>query len=176
MHLKRAGQAATILRQRRLEVLGEVDELDLRLRLEALRQDLAKVTRADWISDGACGLWRNCREHVARYGVLSVLDFYHTVGPLWAAAEAQFHWILSAQAWLFRARHDRCRRGAADLMDYLQRQADCNWRASEDRHVLVRVVTQLRRHLPHLDYPAFKAQVLSMDNGLDERVVSWLIQ
>lgn len=175
--LKRSGQATTVLRQRRLvAVLGDIDALAERLKLEALRQGLATAARAVWISDGARGLWRIYREHLAAYGVVGVLDFYHTVGQLWSAAEPHFHWLPSAQAWLAQARHDLRHGGATELMTYLQCQADCHWRAAEDRHLLARVAAFLRRHLAHLDYPAVKAEGMPLGSGFVESAVKWLIQ
>jgi hypothetical protein len=175
--VNRSGRTVTVLRQRRLvAVLGDIDQLAVRLKLEALRQGLATARQAVWISDGARGLWRVYREQLAPWGVVGVLDFYHTVGQLWTAAEPYFQWLPSAQAWLATARH-RLRHGhAADLMARLQAEADGYYRAAEGRHVLARVADYLRRHLAHLDYPAFKAQDLPIGSGFVESAVKWLVQ
>ena len=83
-----------------MAVLGDIDQLALRLKLEALRQGIATAPRAMWISDGARGLWRLYREHLAELGVIGVMDFYHTVGQIWTAAEAWYQYPPSARAWL----------------------------------------------------------------------------
>jgi len=173
----RSGRIVTALRQRRLvAVLGDIDRLARRLKLEALRQGLADACRAVWISDGARGLWRVYREHLAPYGVQGVLDFYHTVGQLWTAAEPWFHWLPSAQAWLAQARHRLRHGGAAELVVELQAEAQRYYRVPEDQHVLGRVAEFLRRHLTHLDYAAFKAAGLPIGSGFVESAVKWLIQ
>jgi hypothetical protein len=175
--LNRAGRPVTKLRQRRLvAVLGDIDALAQRLQLEALRQGLTSATRAVWISDGARGLWRVYRECLAPYGVVGILDFYHTVGQLWTAAEPWFHWLPSAQAWLQQARHGLRHGGAAELMTCLQAEADRCHRSAADRHVLARVANYLRTHLSHLDYPTFKSQGLPIGSGFVESAVKWLIQ
>jgi hypothetical protein len=175
--LTRAGRSVTVLRQRRLvAVLGDIDQLARRLKLEALRQGLATARQAVWISDGARGLWRVYRQQLAPHGVVGVLDFYHTVGQLWSAAEPFFHWLPSAHAWLATARHRLRHGGATELMSRLQAEADAAYRPAQDRHTLGRVAEYLRRHLAHLDYPDFKAAGLPIGSGFVESAVKWLIQ
>lgn len=173
----RAGQIVTSLRQRRLvAVLGDIDQLALRLKLEALRQGITTAPRAMWISDGARGLWRLYREHLAGLGVIGAMDFYHTVGQIWTAAEAWYQYQPSARQWLEKARH-RLRHGeVAHIINQLRQEADDNVRSDEQRHIMLRVANFLDNHSAHLDYPTLKADDLPIGSGFVESAVKWLIQ
>ena len=78
----------TRLQQRRLvALLGDIDDLQPWLRLEALRQGITTALHVVWISDGARGFWRlfqQCFAHCA----IGILDFYHATQHLWKAANA----------------------------------------------------------------------------------------
>lgn len=176
--LNRAGREVTRLRRRRLvAVLGDVDALARRLEHEALRQGLATAQRAVWISDGARGLWRIFHERFASHGVVGVLDFYHTVGQLWTAAETWYAtWLPTAHRWLDRSRH-RLRHGeVGDLIEFIRDAANDVYRSVEHSSILDRVANYLDRHRRHLDYPAFEAAGLPLGSGFVESAVKWLIQ
>lgn len=87
-HEKRTGEMVTRLHQRRLvAVLGGIDDLQPRLRLEALRQGMTTALQVVWISDGARVFWRlfqQCFSHCA----VGILDFYRAAQHLWKAASA----------------------------------------------------------------------------------------
>ena len=58
-HGTRTGKAVTRLHQRRLvAVWGNIEVLQQRLWLEALRQGIRSAPQVVWLSDGARGLWR----------------------------------------------------------------------------------------------------------------------
>lgn len=173
----RAGKTVTALRQRRLvAVLGDIDQLALRLKLEALRQGITTAPRAMWISDGARGLWRLYREHLAGLRVIGVMDFYHTVGQIWTAAETWYQYQPSARQWLEKARH-RLRKGeVAHIINQLRQEAADNVRSDEQRHIMLRVAQFLENHSAHLDYPTLKADDLPIGSGFVESAVKWLIQ
>jgi len=173
----RAGKTVTALRQRRLvAVLGDIDQLALRLKLEALRQGITTAPRAMWISDGARGLWRLYREHLAGLGVVGVMDFYHTVGQIWTAAEVWYQFQPSARQWLEKARH-RLRHGeVAHIINQLRQEANDSVRSDDQRHIMLRVATFLENHSPHLDYPTLKVDDLPIGSGFVESAVKWLIQ
>jgi len=58
-HRTRTGKVVARLHQRRLvAVLGDLEALQQRLWLEALRQGLKHASQVVWLSDGARGLWR----------------------------------------------------------------------------------------------------------------------
>jgi hypothetical protein len=57
-HRTRTGHLVTRLTQRRLvAVLGDLDALNPRLWLAALRQGIVQAPQAVWLSDGDRGLW-----------------------------------------------------------------------------------------------------------------------
>ncbi len=88
-HQTKTRETITRLHQRRLvAVLGDIDDLKLRLQLEALRQGITTAPQVVWISDGARGFWRLYRECFAPTGAVGILDFYHAVQHLWQAASA----------------------------------------------------------------------------------------
>jgi hypothetical protein len=174
----RVGQTRTTLRQRRLvAVLGDIDQLALRLKLEALRKGLTTAPRVVWVSDGARGLWRLYREELAGWGVVGVLDFYHTVGQLWTAAQAWYaQYLPSAHQWLALTRHD-LRHGQVDeIIDQLRDAAIAVPRSREHQHIMLRVAEFLDKHRAHLDYPTLKADALPIGSGFVESAVKWLIQ
>jgi hypothetical protein len=177
--VNRHGHTVTVLCQRRLvAVLGDVDALAARLKIEALRQGLACGTRAVWISDGARGLWRVYREQFAPLGVVGILDFYHTVGQIWEAAETWFwRYLPSAHQWLLaHARHQVRHGRVAEVIQAIQAAAADSFRTEEHRAVLERVTLFLDRHRRHLDYPSFKAEGMPLGSGFVESAVKWLIQ
>ena len=83
------GETITRLHRRRLvAVLGNIDDLQPRLQLEALRQGITTTAQVVWSSDRARGFWRLYQQCFAPKGALGVLDFYHAVQHLWQAAIA----------------------------------------------------------------------------------------
>jgi hypothetical protein len=176
--LNRTGLKVRVLHQRRLvAVLGDIDALSVRLRLEALRQGLTRAPRLVWVSDGARGLWRIYHEHLEPLGAIGVLDFYHTAGQLWTAAETwYFRRLPSAHAWFAQARH-KLRYGQAEaLVQTLRHIAEDAHRPKQHRPILHRVANYLDRHRTHLDYPTLKAAGLPIGSGFIESAVKWLIQ
>lgn len=176
--VNRHGHTVTVLCQRRLvAVLGDVDALAARLKLEALRQGLASGTRAVWISDGARGLWRVYHEQFAPLGVVGVLDFYHTVGQIWEAAEAWFwRYLPSAHQWLGQARHQLRHGQVADVIQAIRTAAAEGHRTVAHRAILERVAKYLDRHRLHLGYPSFREEGMPLGSGFVESAVKWLIQ
>ena len=176
--VNRVGHEVTRLRQRRLvAVLGTVDDLAVRLKLEALRQGLASAPKAVWISDGARGFWRIFNEQFAPSGVVGILDFYHTAGQLWTAAETwYFRYKPSAPVWFDRARHWLRHGDVAKVIAQIQSAADEVHRTPEHKHILIRVANYLVRHRLNLDYTTFKADGFPLGSGFVESAVKWLIQ
>ena len=172
----RHGRLVTRLVHRRLvAVLGDIDALADRLRLEALRQRAWDAPRLVWVSDGARGLWRLFDEVFASHAV-GILDFYHAAGQLWEAAEVTFGFRPSAQTWFHAARHN-LRHGQVDaIVACLQVEAKAFWRANDRRKVLRRVADYLDRHRAHLRFPDFKDMDLPLGSGFVESAVKWLVQ
>ncbi len=97
--------------------------------------------------------------------VVGVLDFYHTAGQLWTAAETwYFRYMPSAHLWFGAARHDI--RGAADAV----------YTSRKHRAILHRVANYLDRHRSRLDYQTFKADGYPRGGGFVESAVKWIIQ
>ena len=176
-HRTRTGQVVPRLQQRRLvAVLGDIDALQRRLWLEALRQGILHASQVVWLSDGARGLWRLFEERFMAYA-RGVLDFYHAVQQLWKSAAA---WLdgrtTQARRWFGWARH-RLRHGnpdgvLADLADALEVEG----LPDTARDTLRTVYAYLERHREHIDYAAYKALGLPLGSGMVESACKWLIQ
>lgn len=103
----RSGEWVTRLQQRRLvAVLADIDALQPRLQLEALRQGMTSAPQVVWISDGTRGFWRLFEQSWADIAI-GVLDFYHAAQQLWDAAEADGNTLASRtpQQWFERLPH-----------------------------------------------------------------------
>ena len=176
-HTTRTGTVVARLHQRRLvAVFGDIDALQRRLWLEALRQGIMHASQVVWLSDGARGLWRLFEERFTAYAI-GVLDFYHAVQQLWKSAAA---WLdgrtPQARRWFGWARH-RLRHGnpdgvLADLADALEVEG----LPATARDTVRTVYAYLERHHDHIDYAAYKALGLPLGSGMVESACKWLIQ
>jgi hypothetical protein len=176
-HTTRTGKVVARLHQRRLvAVFGDIDALQRRLWLEALRQGIMHASQVVWLSDGARGLWRLFDERFTAYAI-GVLDFYHAVQQLWKSAAA---WLdgrtTQARRWFGWARH-RLRHGnpagvLADLADALEVEG----LPATARDTVRTVYAYLERHHHHIDYAAYKALGLPLGSGMVESACKWLIQ
>jgi hypothetical protein len=82
------GQRVTRLPHRRVvAVLGDIERLQPRLGLEALRQDSRRAPPVVWLSEGGRGLWRLCEEQCSA-SATGLLDVYHAAPNLWKSAAA----------------------------------------------------------------------------------------
>lgn len=176
-HRTRTGTVVARLQQRRLvAVFGDLEALQRRLGLEALRQGIRHASQVVWLSDGGRGLWRLFEAHFAGHA-RGILDFYHAVQQLWKGAAA---WLdgrtPQARRWFAWARH-RLRHGMpdgvlADLADAL----DVEGLPATARDTLRTVYAYLERHREHIDYAAYKALGLPLGSGMVESACKWLIQ
>ena len=176
-HRTRSGKVVARLHQRRLvAVFGNIDALQQRLWLEALRQGIGHASQVVWLSDGARGLWRLFDERFVDYA-RGILDFYHAVQQLWKGAAA---WLdgrtTQARRWWGWARH-RLRHGQpdgvlADLADAL----DVEGLPDTARETVRTVYAYLDRHRDHIDYEVYKELGLPIGSGMVESACKWLIQ
>jgi hypothetical protein len=176
-HRTRTGTVVTRLHQRRVvAVLGDIEALQARLWLEALRQGIRRAPQVVWLSDGARGLWRLFDERFVDYA-MGILDFYHAVQQLWKGAAA---WLdgrtIQARRWWGWARH-RLRHGhpdgvLADLADALEVEG----LPDTARETLRTVYAYLDRHRAHIDYAVYKELGLPIGSGMVESACKWLIQ
>jgi hypothetical protein len=176
-HRTRRGKVVARLHQRRLvAVFGNIDALQRRLWLEALRQGIMHASQVVWLSDGARGLWRLFDERFVDYA-RGILDFYHALQQLWKGAAA---WLdgrtTQARRWWGWARH-RLRHGQpdgvlADLADAL----DVEGLPDTARETVRTVYAYLDRHRDHIDYEVYKELGLPIGSGMVESACKWLIQ
>jgi hypothetical protein len=176
-HRTRTGKVVARLHQRRLvAVFGDLDALQRRLGLEALRQGLRQAVHVVWLSDGGRGLWRLFEARFAGQA-MGILDFYHAVQQLWKGAAA---WLdgrtIQARRWFAWARH-RLRHGMpdgvlADLADAL----DVEGVPATARETLRTVSAYLERHREHIDDAKYKELGLPLGAGRVESACKWLIQ
>lgn len=173
----RSAQLKTRLEQRRLvAVLGDIDALQPRLQLEALRQGITTAAQVVWISDGARGFWRLFEQHLASIAI-GILDFYHATQHLWEAAEAYGNTLptRTPQQWFERLRH-ALRHGYVDrIIQEFGRLLKYDSTPASAKPVLTRVRQYLSRHRTHLQYRHFKKLGLPIGSGMVESACKWLI-
>jgi hypothetical protein len=174
----RSAQTRTRLEQRRLvAVLGDINALQARLQLEALRQGITTAPQVVWISDGARGFWRLFQQQFA--GVASgILDFYHAAQQLWEVAEAYGDTLptRTPQQWFERLRHQLRHGYVHRIVQELGRLLKYPSTPASAKPVLKRVQQYLRKHLPHLQYRQFKKQGFPIGSGMVESACKWLIE
>jgi hypothetical protein len=176
-HRTRTGERVARLHQRRLvAVFGDIEALQGRLWLAALRQGIRSAPQVVWLSDGARGLWGLFEEGFTAYA-MGILDFYHAAQQLWQGAAA---WLdgrtPQARRWFVWARH-RLRHGMpdgvlADLADAL----DVEGVPATTRETIRTVYAYLQRHREHIDYAKSKELGLPLGSGMVESACKWLIQ
>ncbi len=173
------GETITRLHRRRLvAVLGNIDDLQPRLQLEALRQGITTTAQVFWISDGARGFWRLYQQCFAPKGALGILDFYHAVQHLWQAAIAyqDGNPVRTSQQWFARMRH-QLRHGFGKRivkeLDWLSKSKNT---AEATKPTLCQVRDYLKTHLEHIQYRQFKKMGLPIGSGMIESACKWLIQ
>jgi len=174
----RNGRQTTRLQQRRfVAVLGNLDALQSRLQLEALRQGIATAPQVVWIRDGARGFWRLFEQFWAGSAV-GILDFYHAAQQLWDAAEAYGNTLSTRtpQQWFEQLRHQlrhgyvyRIIREFGRLLKYASTPTSA-------KPTLKRVRHYLSTHLAHLQYRTFKKLGFPIGSGMVESACKWLIQ
>ena len=176
-HRTRTGKVVARLCHRRLvAVLGDLEALQPRLWLEAVRQGIMHAPQVVWMSDGARGLWRLFEERFCAYAT-GILDFYHAAQNLWKAAAA---WLdgrtTQAHRWFGWARH-RLRHGHPEgVLADLAEAVDVESLPDAARETVMTVYAYLDRHRDHIDYEAYKALGLPLGSGMVESACKWLIQ
>ncbi|NJP10662.1 MAG: ISKra4 family transposase [Leptolyngbyaceae cyanobacterium RU_5_1] len=173
----RTGKTVTRLHQRRLvAVLGDINDLQPRLQLEALRQGITTAAQVAWISDGARGFWRLFDQCFAQLAV-GILDFYHATQHLWQAADAYGKTIpqRSPQTWFEQLRH-RLRHGSVlGIIKELRHLLKYSSTPASAKPTLKRVHQYLSTHRFHLQYRHFKKLGFPIGSGMVESACKWLI-
>jgi hypothetical protein len=173
----RAGKTVTELTQRRLvAVLGDIEALNPRLWLEAVRQGIQSSPQVVWLSDGARGFWRLFDTRFASCAT-GILDFYHAAQNLWKGAKA---WLdgrtHQAQDWFTTARRQLRRGQANDVLKDLEAALALDDLPASARQALANLYNYLDAHRDHIDYAKFKALGLPIGSGIVESACKWLIQ
>lgn len=173
----RTGMTVARLHQRRVvAVLGDINDLQPRLQLEALRQGITSAPQVVWISDGARGFWRLFEQCFA-YLAVGILDFYHATQHLWQAAEAYGKTIptRTPQQWFEQLRH-RLRHGyVLGIIRELGHLLKYRSTPASAKPTLKRVHQYLSTHRFHLQYRQFKKLGFPIGSGMVESACKWLI-
>lgn len=121
----------------------------------AARLGLRETTSISVIADGAKWIWKEVAGHLP--GATGVLDIYHALEQLWAAARARFgEGAAEAAAWIEARRAALLRGGARALVGELGRD---EWSG---------VRGYFEAHLEHTDYAARLSEGRSIGSGLVE--------
>jgi len=175
--LTQTGQQVTQLTQRRLvAVLGDIDELNPRLWLEAVRQGVLSSQQVVWLSDGGRGFWRLFEARFAKYAT-GILDFYHAAqnlskgGKAWLDGRTQ-----RARDW-FRTTRRLLRRGQAnEVRADIEAALTLEGLPDSAYQTLTNLYNYLDKHRDHIDYAKFKELGLPIGSGIVESACKWLIQ
>lgn len=177
-HQTKSDETVSRLHQKRLvAVLGDIDDLQPRLQLEAVQQGFKTAAQVVWISDGARGFWRLYQDSFADRAV-GVLDFYHAVQHLWKAASAyqDGNPARNPQMWFERMR-DQLRRGSSKRivkeLDWLVKSKNTSEAAKRS---LSQVRDYLNTHQEHMQYPRYRKMGVSIGSGMVESACKWLVQ
>ena len=175
--MNRQGREVLKIQHKRVvAVLGNIDQLAERLRLEALKQGIRHAPTVVWISDGARGLWRIYRDTLSRWAV-GILDFYHAAQHLWQTASA---WLdgrtTQAKTWFTQQRHQLRHGDPAAVIHGIQQALQPEDLSAAARTSLENLVAYLAAHEQHLDYAYCKALGLPIGSGMVESACKWLIQ
>jgi hypothetical protein len=173
----RSGRSFTRLVQRRfVAVLGDLDALQSRLHLEALRQGITTAAQVVWISDGARGFWRLFEQYWAGVAV-GILDFYHAAQQLWEAAEAYGNTLptRTPKQWFERLRHQLRHGYVHRILQEFGRLLKYASTPESAKPTLKRVRQYLSTHLAHVQYRTFKTLGFPIGSGMVESACKWLI-
>lgn len=175
--LTQTGQQVTQLTQRRLvAVLGDIDELNPRLWLEAVRQGLLSSQQVVWLSDGGRGFWRLFEARFAKYAT-GILDFYHAAQNLWKGSKV---WLdgrtQQARDWFRTARRLLRRSQADEVLTDIEAALALEGLPDPAYQTLTNLYHYLDKHRDHIDYAKFKELGLPIGSGMVESACKWLIQ
>ena len=173
----RSGQLVPRLTQHRVvAVLGNIDELAIRMRLEAFKQSIWRAPKVVWLSDGARGFWRLYRETFQPYAV-GILDFYHASQNLWLGLKTWLDGRTISAKLFYRLARRRLRTGQADaVLADLDAALHLDGLPSTAQRSLSKIYNYLDKHRDHIDYDAFKQSGCPIGSGFVESTCKWLIQ
>jgi hypothetical protein len=178
--LTRKGKEVVQLYRRRLvAVLGKPKDLEVRLRLEGLRQGMTTtVGIVSWVSDGGRWLWpivRRVFADVANFQ--AVLDFFHGAQNIWKRVEPCFVGNKRKALAYFRLARRVLRRGYPDdlLADILKAAEDPRLPPGA-KESLMKLHRYLDRYRNYIDYTKIKELGLPIGSGMVESACKWLIQ
>jgi hypothetical protein len=180
--LPKTGQQVSQLTQRRLvAVLGDIDELNPRLWLEAVRQGVLSSQRVVWLSDGGRGFWRLFEARFANAcltgNATGILDFYHAAQNLWKGAKA---WLdgrtQRARDWFTTTRRLLRRGQTNEVLADIEAALTLEGLPVSAYQTLTNLYNYLDKHRDHIDYAKFKELGLPIGSGIVESACKWLIQ
>jgi hypothetical protein len=180
--LTKTGQQVSQLTQRRLvAVLGDIDELNPGLWLEAVRQGVLSSQQVVWLSDGGRGFWRLFEARFANACLTgratAILDFYHAAQNLWKGAKA---WLdgrtQRARDWFRTTRHLLRRGQANEVLADIEAALTLEGLPDSAYQTLTNLYHYLDKHRDHIDYAKFKELGLPIGSGIVESACKWLIQ
>ena len=173
----RAGQLIPRLTHHRVvAVLGDIDDLASRMRLEAFKQSIWLAPKVVWLSDGARGFWRLYREQFQPYAV-GILDFYHASQNLWLGLRGWLDGRTTSAKLLFRLSRRRLRSGQSQaVLGDIQAALQLDGLPVCAQKSLSKIYNYLYKHRDHIQYDAFKQSGCPIGSGFVESTCKWLIQ
>ena len=173
----RSGQLIPRLSHHRVvAVLGSIDDLAVRMQLEAFKQSIWLAPQVVWLSDGARGFWRLYRDYFQPYAI-GILDFYHASQNLWLGLKPWLDGRTLKAKLFFRLSRRRLRTGQSHaVLNDIQAALQLHDLPSAAHASLTKLYNYLHKHLAHIDYDTFKQSGCPIGSGFVESTCKWLIQ
>lgn len=165
-----------ITKKRLVAVIGESDDLGVRLWLEALRQNIVNTRPVVWLSDGGRAFW-NVYHNYFSYYAKGVLDFYHAAQNIWKAAKI---WLdgrtKKAKSWFESLRHTLRHGKSHEVLTEINQHLWYDSLSDDARKALERLHAYFATHYLHINYDMIKSQGLPIGSGMIESACKWLVQ
>ena len=174
---QRTGEMVSQLHQRRLvAVFGDIEALQGRLWLKALRQGIRSAPQVVWLRDGARGLWCLFEECFTAYA-MGILDFYHAAQRALEGSNRLAGWTHEQCASVVQLGTAPPTAWQAGWGSWQTWRMPWTWRGCLRQHgdTVRTVYAYLQRHREHIDYAKYKELGLPLGSGMVESACKWLI-
>ena len=173
---KTGNRVKSLVQRRLVAVLGDSEQLALRLRMEARLQRIKDAKKVIWLSDGGKWLWNIVKNYFPR--VIGVLDFYHAAQNLCKAAKGYLDGRTQASKMWFKETRHLLRHGQEkEVIKQIKETIKQKELEKEtDTTALAMFITYIGNHENHIQYQDLKDSGIPIGSGFIESACKWLIQ
>lgn len=173
---KTGKNVSIFVRRKLVAVLGNIEELTIRMWLTSIKEGILISPKVVWISDGGRGFWRLFSDKFSKYAQ-GILDFYHAAQNIWKGASACFDGrTQKANQWFSQARHLLRLGRANEVLNEIKEILRSKDLPRSVRNTLENLVNYLEGHTDHINYAHYKELGLPIGSGMVESACKWLIQ